>query len=182
MVIMKLLGKKKQKVDESTIRQILDANAPSKAIPGNDHKRNESKLQPMEESKTLAGQSVNEVQANKDSKPMARGRINEVQANEESTTLVGQNNNEILGSCGDEDDEYSTLREDPVGQYLIKTYRQAKLMDKKVLQLIQFKEVPKDGVQVQHVASLLGPELASKPTAIKERTDKINQMKSTLHR
>ena len=119
MVIMKLLGKKKQKVDESTIRQILDANAPSKAIPGNDHKRNESKLQPMEESKTLAGQSVNEVQANKDSKPMARGRINEVQANEESTTLVGQNNNEILGSCGDEDDEYSTLREDPVGQYLI---------------------------------------------------------------
>jgi len=182
MVIMKLLGKKKQKVDESTIRQILDANAPSKVIPGNDHKRNESKLQPMEESKTLAGQSVNEVQANKDSKPMARGRINEVQANEESTTLVGQNNNEILGNCGDDNDEYSTLREDPVGQYLIKTYRQAKLMDKKELQLIQFKEVPKDGVQVQHVASLLGPELASKPTAIKERTDKINQMKSTLLR
>jgi hypothetical protein len=158
----------------------LDANAPSKVIPGNYDKRNESKIQPMEESKTLAEQSVNEVQANKDSKPMARERIHEVQANEESTTLAGQNNNEILGNCGDDDDEYSTLREDPVGQYLIETYRQVKLMDKKELQLIHFKAIPKDGVQVQHVASLIGPELASKPTAIKEWTDKINQMKSTL--
>ena len=156
----------------------MDANAPSKVIPGYYHKRNESKLQPMEESKTLAGQSVNEIQANKDSKPMARERIHEVPANEESTTLAGQNNNEKLGNCGD-DDEYSTLRDDPVG-HLIETYRQAKLMDKKELQLIHFKEIPKDGVQVHHVASLIGPELASKPTAIKERTDKINQMKSTL--
>jgi hypothetical protein len=41
MVIMQLL-KKKQKLDESTIWQILDANAPSKVIPGNYNKRNES--------------------------------------------------------------------------------------------------------------------------------------------
>jgi len=93
--------------------------------------------------------------------------------------LAGQKNNEKFGNCGD-DNEYTTLRDDPVGQYLIETYRQAKLMDKKELQLIHFKEIPKDGVQVHHVASLIGPELASKPTAIKERTDKINQMKSTL--
>jgi hypothetical protein len=116
----------------------------------------------MEESKSLAEKSVNEVQANKDSKPMARERIHEVPANEESTTLAGQNNNEILGNCGD-DNEYSTLRDDPVGQYLIETCRQAKLMDKKELQLIHFKEILKDGVQVHHVASLIGPELASKP-------------------
>ena len=93
--------------------------------------------------------------------------------------MAGQNNNEKLGNRGD-DDEYSTLRDDPVGQYLIKTYRQVKLMNKKELQLIHLKEIPKDGVQVHHVASLIGPELASKPTAIKERMDKINQMKSTL--
>jgi hypothetical protein len=83
------------------------------------------------------------IQANKDSKPMARERIHEVKANEEGTTLAGQNNNEILGNCGDDDDEYSALRVDPVGQYLIKTYRQAKLMDKKELQLIHFKEILK---------------------------------------
>ena len=34
--------------------KILDANAPSKVIPGNYNKRNESKIQPMKESKTLA--------------------------------------------------------------------------------------------------------------------------------
>jgi hypothetical protein len=158
----------------------LDANAPSKVIPGNYNKRNESKIKPMEESKTLSEKSVNEVQANKDSKPMARERIHDVPANEDSTTLAGQNNNEISGNCGDDNDEYSTLREDPVGQYLIETYRQAKLMDKKELQFIHLKEILKDGVLVHHVASLIGPELASKPTAIKERTDKINQMKSTL--
>jgi len=134
----------------------------------------------MEESKTLVGQSVNEVQSNEDSKPLAGERINEVQANEESKTLAGENNNEVLGNCGDDVDEYSTLRKDPVGQYLLETYRQAKLMDKKELQLIHFKDILKDGVQIQHVASLLGTELASKPTAVKERTDKINQMKSTL--
>jgi hypothetical protein len=52
---------------------------------------------------------------------------------------VGQNNNEVMGNYGDDDDEYSILREYPVGQYLIETYRQA---------LIHLKEILKDGVQV----------------------------------
>jgi hypothetical protein len=163
MEIMHIL-QNKQEVDESTTRQILDANEPSKVMQGNVHKKNGSKLQAMEESTTLAGHSVNEVQANEDSKPLAGERINEVQANEESKTLEGQNNNEVMGNYGDDDDEYSTLREYPVWQYLIETYRQA---------LIHFKEILKDGVQVQHVASLLGPEHASKPTAIKERNDTV---------
>ncbi len=104
----------------------------------------------MEESKTLAEKSDNEVQANKDSKPTVRERIHEVPANEESTILAGQNNNEKLGNRGD-DNEYSTLRDDPVGQYLIETYRQAKLMDKKELQLIHFKEIPKMVFKTRHM-------------------------------
>jgi hypothetical protein len=113
MEIMHIL-QNKQEVDESTTRQILDANEPSKVMQGNVHKKNGSKLQAMEESTTLAGHSVNEVQANEDSKPLAGERINEVQANEESKTLEGQNNNEVMGNYGDDDDEYSTLREYPV--------------------------------------------------------------------
>jgi hypothetical protein len=65
--------------------------------------------------------------------------------------------------------------------YLVETYRQAQIMEKKPLELIHFKEIPKDGVQVQHVASLLGPKLASKQTAIQERSERIKQMKFTLH-
>jgi hypothetical protein len=43
-----------------------------------------------------------------------------------------------------------------------------------------FKDIPKDGDQIQHVASLLGLELAWKPTAKREWTEKINQMKFML--
>ncbi len=86
------------------------------------------------------------------------------------------------GKRVDEDEhESSAMKNDPVGKYLVETYRQAQIMEKKPLELIHFKEIPKDGVQVQHVASLLGPELASRQTAIQERSEKIKQMKFTLH-
>jgi hypothetical protein len=80
---------------------------------------------------------------------------------------------------GDEH-ESSAMKNDPAGKYLVETYRQAQIMEKKTLELIHFKEIPKDGVQIQHVASLLGPELATRQIAIQECSEKIKQMKFTL--
>jgi ABC-type molybdate transport system substrate-binding protein len=151
MEIMKLL-KNNNKVEESTIRAILGANQP-KNLEGNIN----AATQP--ENKAMQDRSAENAGMHEEG--------------EYATPKEDPVGNYLV-------ETYATPKEDPVGKYLVETYRETKLMEKKRKEMIHFKEIPKDGVQPNHVASLLGPEFATKSTVVKERTEKIQKMKSTL--